>query len=163
MFILSCLLAGFHGYRDLVCRGFKRCKSCMSQGTPQHSAALPDFSDPLEDIYCATLCSRMIYDIMAGLFVFVFVTGLNLTTIFCRHPVRPLTHHTHPHTPHTHTSLLSPHYLLRPHTSLLPPHTRPHRSPPMLSTGSHVWWVWSTITSSHTYARRCHGYYVVSL
>ncbi len=150
---------GFHGYRDLMCRGFKRCKSYMSQRTPQHSAALPDFSDPLEDIYCRTVCSRMTYDIMAGLFVFVFVTGLNLTTIFCRHPVRPLTHHTHTHTPHS-----SPHTISSAHTPhSSPTHTRPHRSPPMLSTGSHVWWVWSTITSSHTYARRCHGYSVVSL
>jgi len=32
----------------------------------------------------------MFYDMLTGLFIFVFVSGLNLTTLFCLSPVRNL-------------------------------------------------------------------------
>ena len=38
-------------------------------------------------------CSRLLSDLLAGVFILIFVTGLNLTTLFCLSPVstKPVT------------------------------------------------------------------------
>ncbi len=80
------------GCRDLMCRAAKKCRLCVwERRSPDDHPPVtpPDLSDPLEDIYCSTVCSRILYDIMASVFLFLFVTGLNLTTIFCLNPVSP--------------------------------------------------------------------------
>ncbi len=132
--------------RDLMCRGAKKCRMCVRERrSPEHlpPVAPPDLSDPLEDIYCTTVCSRILYDIMVAVFMFIFVTGLNLTTIFCLNPVRPPSHLTHfTQAPLTHTQYTL--HCITHSTSCLTfythstLHTLTHRSPPMRYMVSHV-------------------------
>lgn len=66
-------------------RGCRKCKQVCA-GTVETTRDKVT-SDPLEDIYCQTLKRRLCSDLLTSVFVFVLVTGVFLSTAFCRSTV----------------------------------------------------------------------------
>lgn len=72
-------------YRELVSRGCRKCRQvCSGKSTKTRDNVT---SDPLEDMYCKTLSSRLCSDVLISIFVFVLVTAIFISTAFCRSTV----------------------------------------------------------------------------
>ena len=99
---------------------------------------------------------RLVSDLLVSIFIFVVVTALTVTSVFCRsvvseapshphtpHSHRTLTHHTH--TPHSHTTLTHRTHTAHSHTTLTPhshttltPHTHTPHSHTTLTHHTHT-------------------------